>query len=133
MPPMYSVNVGLKNRYLMTAFVKLYLGSKDLLTELADEWLMTEEDYDRWAGSHVFGQLERWKRDNEARDKCFDLLADFKDLSKWFSTQINSLLTVQNDGVLRQTQHMAAQMKELPALLKQLKELQGGQSDGLQG
>lgn len=122
-PDMYMVNSGLKARYLMGAFAKLYFGAPFE----GDE--MSEEEYDLWAGSHVLNQVERWKREAELRDKCYDLLADFKDLEKRLSTQINGLLNVMNDTVLRQNDYMAAQVKELPAMLKALQELQEGKGE----
>lgn len=124
MPPMYMVNIGIKNRYLMGAFVGFYL-KQPFNTENGNMALMTEQDYDKWAGSHVYNQVERWKRDAELRDKCYDLLADYKDIEKRFSAQLNGLLTVQNDSVIRQNDFTANQMKQLPELLEQLKELQG--------
>lgn len=124
MPPMYSVNTGLKSRYLMGAFVKYYLQT-EYEAEASDEALMTEAEYDRWAGSHVWNQIERWKRDFDVRDKCFDIITDYKDLEKRFGAQLISLLNVQNDAVIRQSEMMTASMKDLPQLLEQLKEMQG--------
>jgi hypothetical protein len=97
-----------------------------------DAALMSDACFDRWAGSHVFNQLERLKRDAELRDKVFDLLADYKDLEKRFSAQLAGLLTVQNDSVVRQSQYTAAQMKALPGLLEELKKLSDrkGEADG---
>ncbi len=124
MPPMFSVNSGLKSRYLMGAFAWLYMRARKNRVEPSDEWLMHSEEYDLWAGSHVFNQIERWKRDAELRDKCFDLLSDYRDLEKRFSAQINSLLAVQNDSVLRQSEYMAAQMRDLPGMLEQIQAMQ---------
>lgn len=125
-PDMYMVNSGLKARYLMGAFAALYFGISFKGDETGE---MSEEEYDQWAGSHVLNQVERWKRDAALRDKCYDLLADFKDLEKRLSTQINGLLNVMNDAVLRQNDYMAAQVKELPAMLKALQELQEGKGE----
>ena len=125
-PPMYMVNTGLKSRYLMAALVRLYFGNE---SADGDEWLMPEAEYDRWAGSHVFNQLERWKHDNDLKYKAYDLIADYKDLEKRFSAQISSLLAVQNDPVIRQMEYTATQMKDLPALLEQLKALQETQEE----
>ena len=146
MPPMYMVNAGLKSRYLMGALTKLYFGVettqsfavtapvKDAEGDGKDEWLMSEADYDRWAGSHVFNQLERMKRDAWHKIKAFDLLADYRDLEKRFSTQISGLLAVQNDPVIRQNELSTAVVKELPQIMQALRELQvvkqGGDGDG---
>lgn len=128
-PDMYMVNSGLKARYLMGAFAVLYLNRTDVSFEETDALLMTSESYDLWAGSHVLNQVERWKRDSDLRDKCYDLLADYKDLEKRLSTQINGLLNVMNDSVMRQNEYMAAQVKELPAMMEKLKELQEGKGE----
>ena len=124
MPPMFMVNTGLKSRYLMAALVRLYFRAGLTDANEADEWLMSAEEYDDWAGSHVFNQLERWKRDSELKFKAYDLLYDYKDLEKRFSAQISSLLAVQNDPVIRQAQETAANIKDLPVVLEQLKALQ---------
>lgn len=123
-PPMYMVNTGLKSRYLMAALASLYF-HQDYEADERDDALMSIACYDKWAGGHALNQIERWKREIEIRDKCFDLLADFKDLEKRFAAQINSLLTVQNDSVIRQSEVNAMALKELPALLEQIKDMQG--------
>lgn len=123
LPPMYSVNIGLKKRYLMAAFAEMYLGL-EVQKDPQDERLMSIEEYDKWANGHVFNQMDRLKKDAEARNKCFDLMEDYKDLSKWLSAQINSLLNVQNDYVVRQAQYTSAQMADMPRLIEQLKDLQ---------
>ena len=130
MPPMFMVNTGLKSRYLMAALVNLYFRAKKTDASEADEWLMSVEEYDAWAGSHVFNQLERWKRDGDLKFKAYDLLYDYKDLEKRFSAQISSLLAVQNDPVIRQEQQTATNIKDLPAVLEQLKALQEENKDG---
>lgn len=122
-PDMYIINTGLKYRYLMTALVSKYFGMEYEADE-KDTALMSEADYDRWASGHVFCEIDRWKRDKDVVDKCFDLLYDYHDLEKRFSSQIASLLGVQNDPVMRQAQYGVAQLKELPKLLTQLRELQ---------
>lgn len=123
MPPMYMVNSGLKARCLMGAFVGMYLGL-DYEPDADNALLMSAEDYDKWAGSHIFNQFERMKRDPDVRDKCFDLLFDYRVLEKMFHAAVNGLLLVQNDPVIRQNELMATQMKELPKVLTQMKELQ---------
>lgn len=124
MPPMYMVNDSLKARYLMGAFVGMYLGLKYEPDE-SHALLMSAEDYDRWAGSHVFNQIERLKRDPDVRDKCFDMLYDYRMLEKRLHSSVLGLLTVQNDPVIRQNEMMAAQVKAMPEVLRQIKELRG--------
>lgn len=127
MPPMFKVNVGLKNRYLMAAFASLYM-RVEFESDPSDATLMSVAEYDKWASGHVFNQIERWKKDLELRDKCYDLLADFKSLEKWLMSEMNGLLDVQNDAVLRQSQINTLAFKELPTLLEELKELQNKKS-----
>ena len=133
MPPMYMVNSFVKARYLMAAFAKLYLLAEYEADE-ADKNLMSVADYDRWSESHALNQMERWKKDAEVRDKCYDLMADYKELEKHFSAKIAGFLSVQNDIVVRNAQFSQAQMQELPKLMEQLKELQqkkiGEDADG---
>ena len=130
MPPMYMVNTGLKSRYLMGALVGLYFGLEFTAESEDNAALMTVEEYDGWAGAHVMNQLERMKHDATYKCKAYDLMYDYKDLEKRFSAQITALMTVQNDSVIRQSELTANQIKELPTLLEQLKELQGkGEAD----
>lgn len=130
MPPMFAVDTGLKSRYLMAALAQLYF-SAEYEADERDSALMSVECYDTWAGSHVMNQIERLKRESDAgiKAKAFDLLSDYKDLEKRFSTQILNLLNVQNDTVLRQSTQMSANVKELPKLLEQLEELQKGKGE----
>lgn len=129
LPPMYRVNEGLKRRYLMAAFVHKYL-QQGYNGDPKDPELMSEDDFDRWARSHVFEQINRMKHIIDVRDKCFDLMADYKDLEKRLASELYSLLNVQNDSVLRQSQYTAAQMKDLPSVIAQLKELQEARENG---
>ena len=130
LPAMYAVNSSRRSRYLMGALAGLYFGvSFD--AEEGDPALMREDCYDAWAGGHVLNQLERWKRDPEARNKCFDLAADFKDLEKRFSAQLMNLLNVQNDPVARQNELTAAAVRELPGVLGEIRALRGNSEFGV--
>lgn len=122
MPPMYMENTGIKSRYLMAAFVGKYLGI-GFTGEKEDKTLMTDAEYDKYAGSHLLNQIERLKSDNACRDRCFDLLADYRDLEKRMGAQIHGLMDVQNDTVLRQTMMAKADMAALPELLEEIRKL----------
>lgn len=128
LPPMYMVNEGIKRRYLMAALATLYM-KQEIEADERDPALMSEACYDQWAGGHVFNQLDRMKKDGGMKDKCFDLLYDYKDLEKRFSAHIAGLLAVQNDTVVRQAQYFTASLQALPGLLEQLKALQGGKGE----
>lgn len=140
LPPMWMTDHDAKARFLMGALAGLYFG----LDYARDETgAMSTEEYDRWAGSHVFGQLDRMKSDRELRDKVYDLLNDYFTLEKRLTGRLNGLLTVQNDAVVRQamiqqaqiekmreTERVnTAQLEELRKHVQELKRLRGD-SDG---
>lgn len=126
MPPMYKENVARKQRFLMTALCKLYLGINIEAEEIDGKpsALATEQSFDWMGENHIYMQLERMKRDSSVKNKVYDLMNDYYQLDKMFSAEIRGLIEVQNDAVLRQQQLMSASMSELPKLLEQLKELQ---------
>lgn len=109
MAPMYKENTDRKGRYLMGLLARGYLGQAFQPAE-KDPWLMSQDDYDRWAGGHVLNQLERMKgQRGEARDKVFDLLADYRDAERRLNTEIRGMLTVMNEPVNRILATMQAQ------------------------
>ena len=126
MPPMYKENVARKQRFLMTALCRLYLGVPfdTVVADGKETALATEDSFDWMGESHIYMQLERMKRDSAVKNKVYDLMNDYYQLDKMFSAEIRGLIEVQNDTVLRQQQLMSASMSELPRLLEQLKELQ---------
>ena len=94
MPPLYKENAGLKARMLMGAFVRLYVGAEFEADERCP-WLMSEAEYDRWAGSHVMNQIRRFKKkDGALRDKAYDLLADWADVEQRFGCEVRAMLEV---------------------------------------
>ena len=99
-PPVCKEDFFRKRRFLMGALVRLYL-KQDFATEDGDEWLMSREDYDMWAASHVYNQLERFKANPKVRNKAFDLLADFKLLEKCLNIEAYGLLQAVNDPCTR--------------------------------
>ena len=126
MPPMYKENTGLKMRYAMSAFVKMYL-NKEVDTVEGDEYLMSLDDFDRWAGGHIFNQIERLKNtSSDLRNKCFDLLQDYKTLEKMLNTEVYSLLQVMNEPVNRILSHIGATAspETMMGLVEELKGLQ---------
>lgn len=109
MAPMYKENMALKSRYLMGALVKSYLG-KDYEPVENDDWLMAQDDYDRWAGGHIFNQLERMKGcGGQVREIVFDLLADYRDLEKRLTVEVRGMLAVMNEPVNRIISTMQSQ------------------------
>ena len=100
MPPMWKENPALKARYMMGGLLKLYL-KQNPQTDENDEWLLTEQEYDRWAAAHILNQIERMKSNASLRDKCFDLLQDYKTLEKMLNTEVYGLIRAMNDSVSR--------------------------------
>ena len=121
-PPMYKENTELKSRYLMGAFVKLYLHWNWEVGEDEDELLLPKDEYDKWAGGHIFAQIEKFKSNKDLRDICFNLLNDFKDLELRLKAEIRDKMAIMNDPVMRQM--MAMQMSMTPeAMEKAINEL----------
>lgn len=125
-PPYFKDSPERKARYMMGALLKLYLKAGFEPVE-GDEWLMSADDYDRWAGGHVFNQIERMKGNAKTRDRAFDLLADFRMLEKMLNTEVYSMLQVMNDPVTRfmRILEMQATPDALAAQLSELKKVQG--------
>lgn len=132
MAPMYKEDTQRRSRYMMWALASLYLGKTVETGE--EEFLMTTEDYDAWAGSHVFGQLERLKAvGGETRTQVFDLLADYRDLERRLSVEIRAMLDTMNDPLCRFIATMQAQTTpgvfqkgaaELEQITEEIKKLQ---------
>lgn len=124
LPPMYKENPMVKARCLMSAFAKLYL-AQEIEEEIPG--IMSKDAYDEWAGSHVFGQMERMKKSDPAvRNKVFDLLDDYADLSKRLNIEIYGLLTALNDPVARLLDSIAttATPEYMQSLTEQLAKAQ---------
>ena len=126
MPPMWKENSELKARYMMGGLLKLYL-KQEAQTDENDEWLLTEQEYDRWAAAHILNQIERMKSNASLRDKCFDLLQDYKTLEKMLNTEVYGLIRVMNDSVSRiiaqiQASTTPESMKNAMAQLEQSKK-----------
>ena len=125
MPPRFKENTELKSRYLMGALVKLYLlGDFEPDTD-GDDALMPESEYDKWAGGHVFSQIEKFKSDKDLRDTCFNLLNDYKDLERRLNAECHALLSAMNDDVARQLVAMEASVtpESVQGIMQSLTEL----------
>lgn len=123
MPEMYMVNTALKSRYLLTFLVSKYFGL-EYEADPKDEALMSEAEYDSWASGHIFGEIDRWKKELDVRNKCYDLMYDFHNVEKWMTSQIMGELNVRNDFVLRQSQYMDNQVRQMPEIMEQFRSLQ---------
>lgn len=96
-PQLYKERVGAKQYFLMYYFLTRYLHI-DIKEE---KW--SDEEYDYYASSHIFNQLERFKSGNNAdvKAKVFDILYDYKQLKQMLETEIYNLKESRNDTLTR--------------------------------
>lgn len=140
-PDFYTLNQERKSRALYALLANTYLG---FALELTEEYLMSADDYDRWAGSHVMNQLERLKRTAQSysvRDRIYDMLYDYKDAERRLNTEIATILSIHNDTCTRMMAMMAIQTtpeylqktkEEMNNLLRQMDEYKAQRSDGVE-
>lgn len=131
LPDVYKENVATKERYLLAALLKLYLGVPfEAENAEADPWLMSDAEYDKWAALHIESQIQRTKGDSELRNRCYDLLGDYWSLGRQFSAEISGMLAAMNDPITRimasikagvtpeRVQELAESVKKLESDLK---------------
>lgn len=119
--PFFKENGERKSRYMMGALVKLYL-MQTIEPAEGTEFLMAADDYDRWAGGHIIGQLSRMKaKGGDIGGKANDLLSDYKELEKRFNAEVYALLQGMNDPVSRM-QQMAMQSMTPEAMRELMRE-----------
>lgn len=96
LPPRYVENVQFRSMYQMMILFSYYL-NKDINGEL------TVEKYDELGESAIFNQLDRMKQSKnlEVRNKVYDILDDYRELTKFIGSEIASRLSVQNDPIER--------------------------------
>lgn len=68
-----------------------------------DEKKDTYELYDEYNEKNLLNQINRWKADVELKDKCFDLLDDFKKFEKFVNSEIRNIKDSENDILARFT------------------------------
>ena len=125
-PVIYGEDTGLRARYLLGALFKLYLGI-DFKPVKGEEYLLSEDDFDRVAANHPMNTLERMKSDAKARDAVFDLLRDYKDLERMVNAELSAEIAARNDvlprllGALTATATPQA-LDQLSAMEKQIRE-----------
>lgn len=123
-PPYYHANATRVNRALMAALAGLYLRQSIELEvdEKNEGWLVSTEEYDRLAGSHVIGQLQRLKSDMLVRNKVFDLLSDYGELERMLKSEIEALIGPRNDTTVRMTENNIEAARRLPEIQKRLED-----------
>lgn len=115
--PFFRENGERKSRYLMGALVKLYL-VQEIEPAEGTEFLLAADDYDRWAGGNILGQLKAMKaRGGATGEKANNLIADYKELEKRFNAEVYAMLQAMNDPVSRM-QQMAMQSMTPEAMQK---------------
>ena len=127
-PQLFKERSGAKQYFLMYYFLTKYLHVKIAETG----W--TTEEYDYYASSHIFNQLERFKsKDAEIKNKVFDLLYDYKQLKSMLEVEIYNLKEAKNSALDRlqdsialfSTPENVAKLNEL--MQKNLGELEAAQ------
>ena len=95
-PQLYKERSGAKQFFLMYYFLTRYLHIKIY------EKSWTIEEYDHYASSHIFNQLERFKSgDVDVKNKVFDILYDYKQLKSMLEVEIYNLKETKNSALDR--------------------------------
>ena len=123
MPPMYKENTERKSQFLMGVLVRLYLhgtweiDESDRKEEINDDvtrdyrtWLIPIDEYDKWAGGHIWGQIDKYRSNKDLRNRCYDLLNDYKDLERRLNAEIYDTIRIMNDPATRQITAQQIQM-----------------------
>lgn len=110
---------------------------REYLKKIGDEDLSTEQ-YDEWGASSIFNQLDRFKssKDQEIRNKVYDLVDDYREFYRMLGTEINSLVEAKNDLLARLVEYVSLSQspealdEQLAKLERLTKELSGdGESE----
>ncbi len=126
LPPRYFADEQARSVLEMSIFATLYLRTEETQD---GQIVMDTETYDRYAGSHVFGQLaamrgEIGKNDPEMKAKIINMVSDFNDYQKRLTAEIRTLISLYNDPVDRFLAMNAALStpEGMEGLLSELKE-----------
>ena len=96
-PQFHKECSGAKQYFLMYYFLTRYLHVE---IDANGEWSI--EEYDYYASSHIFNQLERFKSSEaEIKNKVFDILFDYKQLKSMLEVEIYNLKEARNNGLDR--------------------------------
>lgn len=126
MPNMRGEDMALKQILLLNTLLGFYFDIE------VDPEKDSYEQYDFYAGAHIFNQLERYKS-TMWKNKAFDILSDFKEFRKMVDTEIFNIRANWNDPVARFTS--AVQILSTPenvkTLLDELKKTSEEYTDAL--
>ena len=117
-PSRFQENPQKRLLYGMLVMLRDYLHKKE------DEDLSTDQ-YDEWGEASLFNQLDRFKssKDQEIRNKAYDLVDDYREFYRMLGTEINSLAEAKNDILARFVQYVT--LSQSPeAVEEQLKKLE---------
>ena len=95
LPDLMEEDVALKMCLLQNVLLSYYL---DVEMDEADDGY---ELYDRYAGSHLMNQLERFKSDRDVKNIAFDLTEDWREFKKMVDTIIYNYKMAANDPLKR--------------------------------
>lgn len=121
-PEMRVENPALRQRYVLGALYTEYFGVEIEPAE-GSECLLSLDDFDRAASTFPLNSMERIKSDAGVRDKVFNILRDYKDFERMVATEIQNLLTIHNDIVMRIT--LSLSMSVTPDALQKLSDAEG--------
>lgn len=131
LPNLVRENRRMRQQCLYGVFVQYYLNMSEELQELEyidrdgekktqkANYCLSADAADRWAGSHVFNQMERLKRaKGKVSEKVYDIMYDYKTFENIFLGSISDEVRGRNDPALRMVQLM--NMQASPEDLRQL-------------
>lgn len=148
-PNRYRENRRFRQQFLYGVLAKFYLkkdfneqeieytDSNGKRTVTTVNYLMDTDDCNEWAASHVFNQIERFKRgySKEVSNAAYDLLYDFKSFEMMLLGAIRDELEKENDLLGRVADYIFAQfspenvqsaLNEIESLQKQIEEVKNG-------
>lgn len=124
LPSMWRENKNLSARALMGVLAKRILG-KEIAPVEGTEYIMSADEYDKWAGGYVINQIERFKSNPELRDKCFDILYEYREVERWLRAEIRANIEAMNDAITRGGDLLRSSMtpKAMQALTDNMNEI----------
>ena len=137
LPDRYQENPVNKARGLMGVFIRYYLNIE--FDGWAEDILIPANIYDKYAGSHIFSQIEKMKSVSACRDKIFNILGDYKQFTSMLNGEIFSQLSNANDAVGRMQMAMSTgmspealseAMNALEETARKIEELKGEKANG---
>ena len=144
LPPMFRENRKLRAQFQMGILASLLgreytqqsviVRGEDSREKRPLAWCMDEDDYRKWASSHVMNQLERMKKaKGPDADRIFDFLYDYRAIEMMISGAIRDELEAQNDPFNRAMRFFTVSAVDgavKGAMAKEIRDLLKNESDG---